>query len=145
MLEGWFGRGRAGEPRLGGLLSMPSLSVNGPVSFLVDTGADSSLIHSSTLAQLGADAAKLRLLPYVGSVEGIGGSIRVHRAGAKFGFRDSNQLYVYSARIDIVHPDDDFLPSILGRDILKHWLMTYDPASRKLTFAVHHADTTIEF
>ena len=38
---------------------------------------------------------------------------------------------------------NDSLPSLLGRNVINHWYIQYDPANNTLEFTVRHADRTI--
>ena len=53
-------------------------------------------------------------------------------------------LYVYAIDIGIAgaNPDILDLPSLLGRDILDRWSMTYAPQQSLLTFDILSADLT---
>jgi hypothetical protein len=35
------------------------------------------------------------------------------------------------------------LPSLLGRDVINHWFMEYDPVNARLEFTVRHADYSL--
>jgi hypothetical protein len=54
-------------------------------------------------------------------------------------------LYVYSITLRIAPYDPEIidLPSILGRDILDQWRMTYNPQKKRLLFEVILADVTL--
>ena len=38
---------------------------------------------------------------------------------------------------------NESLPSLLGRNVINHWYIQYDPANDRLEFTVRHADRTI--
>src|SRR5262245_39152062 len=69
MLEGRFGN-TSGAPYMEARISIPRLNLRGLVSFLVDTGADGTVIMPIDSRKLGIDFASLRnpVTP-----EGIGG------------------------------------------------------------------------
>jgi len=54
-------------------------------------------------------------------------------------------LYVYSIDLIIANPDPEIMDiqSLLGRDILNQWRMTYDPTKKRLTFQVISADVFV--
>ncbi len=58
------------RPFVVGLLSLPALELTGDVAFLVDTGADSTLLAPRDAANLGMDLAAL---PEGPSSTGVGG------------------------------------------------------------------------
>jgi hypothetical protein len=77
---------------------------------------------------------------------GIGGVSRSFTEPVLIAFADSNKvLYVY--RIDIViptvAPELLHLPSLLGRDILNQWSMSYNPSRNRLGIRVVTADYTL--
>ena len=95
MIRGRFGD-TTGRPYIEGRLIVPRLNLRSDVSFIVDTGADNSL-----------------LMPLDGSS-------------------------ICSPAPDIMN-----IPSLLGRDILDRWRMTYNPSKRYLAFKVLSADYTV--
>jgi len=55
----------------------------------------------------------------------------------------SFHIYVRDLAISMPDPDLDGLPSLLGRDILDNWAMSYNPSEQELTFRVITAEATI--
>ncbi|MGB2799883.1 MAG: hypothetical protein WBC82_08605 [Dehalococcoidia bacterium] len=55
--------------------------------------------------------------------------------------------FLYAYYIDLLiapcHPDIMDLPSLLGRDILDRWRMTYNPQKKQLLFKIILADATV--
>ena len=144
MLRGRFGD-TSGRPYLEGRLFLPRLDVRGDISFLVDTGADASLINPLDSARLGIDYSRLE-----GHAEswGIGGVAHNFIEDAVLVFSEPGvALYVYRLTIDISPPGPAIpadLPSLLGRDILDRWRMTYSPLKKNLRFKVFEADETVK-
>ena len=147
MLRGTFG-GRygdtSGRPYLEGRLILPRIGIAGNISFLVDTGADASMIMPLDGKRLGIDYSQLQ-----GDAVsfGLGGEIHSFLEDAILVFTEpGSALYLYNIEIDIPPPDPalpDDLPSLLGRDILDRWRMTYSPSRKNLTFKVFEADDII--
>jgi len=54
-------------------------------------------------------------------------------------------LYVYNIALEITPPNPEIMdiPSLLGRDILDQWRMTYNPSKNRLTFKVISADIVV--
>lgn len=143
MLTGRFGA-TSGRPYIEGKLYVPSLDLQAPVSFLVDTGADSTTLMPADAARLGLD---LSSLPDSQTLcIGIGGVAQCHVVDGLLVFSDDSQLYSYVLRLTVAPPAQglDDLPSLLGRDVLDNWAMTYDPQRSRLTFVVRRADHKIE-
>ena len=142
MIEGRFGN-TSGRPYVEGRLYLPRFDLAGDISFLVDTGADASLVNPGDALRIGVDIARLG-----GQAElvGLGGSIAcfVEPVWVVFSGRDG-AIYVYRLDMEIAppRPDTHSLPSLLGRDVLDRWRMVYDPGGRALEFAVRSADLTI--
>ena len=123
---------------------LPRLNISGYISFLVDTGADTSLLNPIDSKRLGIDFNTL-----TGDEEswGLGGSVHSYVEDALLIFSETGvALYVYSFDLSI-SPDDPAipadLPSLLGRDVIDNWRMTYSPSRQNLTFHVFSADVTI--
>ena len=53
------------------------------------------------------------------------------------------RIYAVELHISDPSPTATVLPSLLGRNILNHWQMNYDPTNATLQFTVRHADRTI--
>ncbi len=142
MLRGRFGD-TSGRPYIEGRLILPNLNIRGDISFLVDTGADVSRLHPIDGIRLNIDYGQLS-----GDVETFGTSGATHdfTESAVVAFSEPKRfLYAYSItlRIAPVDPEIMDLPSVLGRDILDQWQMTYNPQKRRLVFRVILADITM--
>ena len=77
---------------------------------------------------------------------GVGGISLDHVERAIVIFSEPKKfLYVYNIDLLISSPTPDIfsLPSLLGRDILNQWRMTYNPRAGSLAFQVLSADYTI--
>ena len=143
MLDGRFGD-TSGRPYVEGRVYFPRFDLEGDVSFLVDTGADASLLNPGDVVRIGVNIDLLE-----GSAEsvGLGGAIQcfVEAVWVIFTTIDGT-IHIYSSSMEIapVQPDTLDLPSLLGQDILDHWKMVYDPEMGVLEFDVRSADLTIE-
>jgi len=77
---------------------------------------------------------------------GVGGIALDFQEAALVIFAEPKKaLHVYIIDILISSPTPDIvtLPSLLGRDILNRWRMTYNPSRNTLAFQVVSADQTI--
>ena len=125
-----------------GHLVIPRLKMRRDVSFIVDTGADSTLLMPLDVESMGVDYSRLEAKTM--SV-GIGGVSENFLEPALLAFREGRRyLHVYSLELEICKPSPDIMeiPSLLGRDILNRWRMIFDPSNDRLTFKVISADYT---
>ncbi len=145
MFRGRYGD-TTGAPYVEGEVYLPRLAVGAGLSFLVDTGADrTTLMPADALIKLDLDYSRLKgALPSVG----IGGNINLFREEAVLTFTDPG-LAVHFYSLDIaIYPRSHALmrtPSLLGRDILNRWRMTYAPSDgqRTLNFEVLSSDLSL--
>ena len=134
--------GILGRPYLHCSLSLPRLGiVVDDVTFLVDTGADTTYLHPRD----GVDAGvPFDLLQSRSTSRGIGGTASYYQEPAVLMFTDdaAGQDYGYRININVAKPDavSDRIPSLLGRDIIRRWQMDYDPTNGRLVFAIRDAD-----
>ena len=142
MLLGRFGD-TTGCPYIEGRLILPRLKTGGDISFLVDTGADQTLIHPLDGLRLSIDYPKLS---DTSESVGVGGIAQNFVEPALVVFSEPGRmLYVYTVVVAIAPPSPDImnLPSLLGRDILNQWRMVVEPHRDILTFTVRTADVRI--
>ena len=135
MIVGGFDRN--GRPRLTGRLLIARLGIQHEVWFLVDTGADSSVIHGDDAADVGITTTALRN-PI--QHRGVGGRAQYFRESAWLVFNDADDgvSYGYAVGLAIAPPETrdsaQPLPSLLGRDVIDNWIMEYNPIHAKLEF-----------
>ena len=118
-------------------VQVPNQSATTPVRFLVDTGADITAVHPWDLAQMRLPAQVLNTAPVV-DIIGIGGPATYRTLPATVtipgAYADGTPAYwTYPVTLHVAVPTDynQTFPSILGRDILYHWLPihTGDPGT----------------
>lgn len=122
---------------------LPRLGLTAGISFLVDTGADSTLLMPADARHMGVDYAKLT--DQTESV-GIGGTSLDFLEEATVAFLEPDRcLYLYYVDLRIAEPTTDILelPSLLGRNVLDRWRMAYDPGRDELMFRVRSFDQRI--
>ncbi|MYJ75023.1 MAG: hypothetical protein F4089_07905 [Gammaproteobacteria bacterium] len=111
------------------------------MSFIFDTGADSSVLMPADAATLGVD---YDLLSNPFKSFGIGGSAPTYIERARLAFADDNgrTLYGYDIPLLTHHPPADAMrvPSLLGRNIIDRWRVTYDKSVSELVAEVVSAD-----
>jgi len=142
MLRGRFDD-TSGRPYIEGRLILPNLNICGDISFLVDTGSDVTRLHPIDGIRLHIDYDQLS-----GDAESVGTSGVSHDfiEPAVVVFSEPKRfLYVYNITLRIAPYDIEILdlPSLLGRNILDRWRMTYNPPKKSLLFKVVSADVTV--
>ena len=142
MISGRLGDA-SGRPYVEGRLFIPRLGLRSDISFIVDTGADHSL-----LMPMDGQRMKLDYNTLNAGVEsrGVGGISRNFSEQAILAFSEPGRfIHVYVITLQIAPPSPDIIdiPSLLGRDVLDRWIMTYNPKGKRLTFKVLSADHTI--
>ena len=122
-----------------GYVVLPRLGTMGNISFIFDTGADTSLLMPLDGQRLGID--------YEGFVEeetslGIGGASKNYIESAYLAFAGDGVLYGYEIELRVCKPSEDLMtvPSLSGRDIIDRWRVTYDKSATELLAEVVSAD-----
>jgi hypothetical protein len=139
MLKGRFGN-TSGRPFFSAVLSIPSLGIAGPISFLLDTGADCTVLMPTDAQRLGLNHS---LLAKRAESYGVGGQSLDYDIEAIVSITDPG-VKAYAWFIDLrvmdPHPALEPAPSLLGRDIIQHWRLTYDRSASLLVADVKYAD-----
>lgn len=133
MIRGFF-REEAGRrrPFILSLVEFPTLGRSGNVAFLVDTGADASLLAPRDAANLGIDLRRLARGP---SSTGVGGTTRTVQAPARITFDQQSYqltLRVLAPRGPRQRDALQRIPSLLGRDILSQVALFVDDRSGRV-------------
>lgn len=132
MLEGRFGN-TSGAPYIEARISFSRLRVRGLVSFLVDTGADGTVLMPVDSKKLGIDFRSLR---HPTKSDGIGGVAKGFNEIGLLSFSDRRYIYSYRLQIEISEPTphNHRFPSLLGRDIIDQWRLVMNSSQNQLTF-----------
>ena len=114
------------------------MDVRGFVNFLIDTGADSTIIHPVDGLVIGIPFDDLDQPTFR---TGIGGQREYFEEDAVIFFADdAPSLYSCRTAVSVAKPDAqgsiDNTPSLLGRPLLNTWRMLYDP--REGTIEIDH-------
>ena len=120
-------------PYVNGFVDMPSVSVFGmPVEFLIDTGADRSIIGSFDASRIvdefGVDLAELQDGP---PSRGIGGAVATKTAEVTLAFG----AFSKNMRMEFLAPSPDdqlAIPSLLGRDVLSQFALFIEERTDKV-------------
>ena len=124
MITGFFDA--IGRPYIHGTVTLPRFGVSVDVNFLLDTGADSSCLHSRHTQRLAVPESSLGNESYSG---GIGGLAAYYNEPAVVAFTYEHERIhevSYSIDLDLSYSGETLeLPSLLGRDILDNWHIEY--------------------
>ena len=126
-----------GRPYVPGVVVIPRLNISGSVVFLLDTGADSTCLHTNDATSLEIPLERLGNLTEVG---GIGGGAEYFKEDATLYFSDDDRIVGYDISIGIASSDTGGLPSLLGRDIFDNWRIEYERTRGVLQCIVRTAD-----
>ena len=142
MFRGRFGD-TSGRPYVEAQVILPRLNISSGVSFIVDTGADRTVLMPLDAVRMGIDYRKLQR---AGSLFGVGGACKSFSEPALIVFSENNRrLFLYDIKIAIIEKRHEFMRtrSLLGRDILDRLRMDYNASKQSITFKVVSADATI--
>lgn len=131
-LEGYFKEGALEAAYITAVLAIPSLKITQKVEFLIDTGATKTTILDKDAISAGIPYN--RLIRHRHPLLGLGGLVATYIAkNAEIYFRvddDSEHKEFLSELLVVKHAKVDHnimrIPSVLGRDILNKYRLTYD-------------------
>jgi hypothetical protein len=113
------------------------------VEFLIDTGAGvTSLGPADAILQLGLDRTRLAdatRWPFRETHYGIGGTADCFPVDAAYAFlHDDGSTFTVQGRIRLeqLRSDNEWLPSLLGWDVLQFFRLTTDWEGRSITLEV---------
>jgi len=112
-------------------IRLPSTNTQAIIPFLIDTGADWSVLMPSDANRLNVNYKKLTRTR---KSFGIGGACVEYVVPALLAVSDEKTMYGYKFALGIAEPMPDLhdAPSIIGMDILRHWeiLLSYTDGRR---------------
>ena len=130
------------RPYIRGRLIIARFNVELRIDFLMDTGAERTCIHPRD-----TNRARIPIGELGGAVgsRGVGGLSAYYREPALLYFEDHLYIRVYAIELLIADPREGSrgLPSLLGRDVINHWNIRYDPTNAALECLVHYADYSL--
>ncbi len=134
-IQGFFHPGGeiASAPFVFALVDLKRLELRETVLFLVDTGSNTTCLHTDDANRFGIDYQQLDNQSLIQS-SGVGGSTGYYREPATLALMDENgDLRLFDLEIHISQPPNTFgarpLPSLLGRDFLNRCRVYLDSAS----------------
>lgn len=115
-----------GEPFVSAVLRLPRLGVQGPVSFLLDTGASGTVLMPPDTARLNIQFAQLGNQV---TNQGVGGPGQAYSEPAFITMGDDTYEYTFQINLSIAQRTTYNItyPSLLGRDVANRWRYLYDP------------------
>jgi len=105
--------------------------LSGNISFIFDTGADTSLLMPLDAQRMGIDYG---LFENEVSTLGIGGASENFVEAAYLAFVGDEVLYGHEIELHICKPAEELMtiPSLLGRDVIDQWRVTHDKSASEL-------------
>ena len=122
-----------------GHVLLPRLGKSGNVSFIFDTGADTSLLMPLDGQRMGIDYGMFEKQE---TSLGIGGASENYIESAYLAFVGDDALYGYEIELRVCETSEELMtiPSLLGRDIIDRWRVTYDRSAWELLAEVLSSD-----
>ena len=122
----------AAAPFVFALVDLWRLGIRETVLFLVDTGSNTTCLHSDDVNRIGIDYRRLDSQSLIRS-SGVGGTAGYYREPATLALMDeSGDLRLFDMEIHIGQapniPGTRYLPSLLGRDFLNRCRLFLDNA-----------------
>ncbi|MFN0146295.1 MAG: hypothetical protein ACKVT1_07280 [Dehalococcoidia bacterium] len=142
MIRGFFDPERPPHPFVTVAVNIPAATGEEWVSieFLVDTGASHTCLHPlDSVRRVGISLGRLRdasAWPRAIVTGGVGGAATYFVCEATYGFRhDDGEVETFAGDIWIAElsAGNQRIPSLLGWDLLKHFLMDVDGPAQELT------------
>lgn len=132
MFYGRFGD-TSGRPYVEGRLSIPTLGIVTNISFLVDTGADTTCLMPMDALKASLDYSALTNAT---TSVGVGGAANNFTEPAFVVFNNEGVLIIYKLQLTIFPPGPNIMdvPSLLGRDVIDRFNMVYAPSNDELSF-----------
>ena len=131
-----------GRPIIQGRLSITRLNVARRIDFLLDTGAERTCLHPGD-----TDRMRIPIEALGGAIQsrGVGGISAYYRESALLSFNDQSHTRIYEIELLIADPREGNrgLPSLLGRDVINNWRISYDPTDAALECDVRYADYSL--
>ena len=122
MIFGYFDKGR---PYIEARLTIPTLECDRHIPLVFDTGADSTILMPQEGTRFQINYERLR---FDGTASGMGGVVNHSVVDASISFWSDLAVYNYRINLLVCPPEENLMaiPSLLGRDVINKWRVTYD-------------------
>ena len=118
--------GTAKRPLVNALVELPAHGVSASVAFLIDTGVDRTLLAPRDLMNAGLEPDALETLQHGESSSGVGGAVQTRLIDAELTLGSYSRRLASGVLIGPAGPEiAPSLPSLLGRDVLEHFDLTF--------------------
>ncbi len=138
MIRGYFDDdGFPHRPFVKGRIELPSLRIAGEIDFLIDTGTDATTLAPLDVMFLRIDTRELPGGPWT---IGVGGRTATARVDARLSFGDRALpigLRVLAPRSRRQQQAVLGLPSLLGRDVLRHFALVIEERTDRVLLLNH--------
>jgi len=133
-----YGEVSFGRPFITGFIVLPRLMLGDEISFLVDTGADRTVIQPRDAVKLGIEHQRTFAGAPVVVSRGIGGNAEEYVEPGLVLFRHNDEKWdhllvlLYFAKPT---PENASDPSILGRDVISYYRLVFEQRAGLVTLA----------
>lgn len=141
MLIGRYGD-TTGRPFMAAYVMIPRLGVSGLVSFLMDTGADQTVLMPSDVRRLGIAYDELDKAT---ETFGVGGKSSDYTEPGACILQDDRVLHVYNVDFVLMRRRRalETFPSLLGRNVMDRWRVVFDRPTGTLTAEIANSDIQV--
>jgi len=120
------------RPYVTGRLTIPSQAITGEVNFLIDTGADSTLLAPADALALGVDIGRLPTGPTSMGVGGHAATVRAEASLTLYGLNFPLDLRILVPGSPRQQAALTRIPSLIGRDVLSHFALFFEERTARV-------------
>jgi hypothetical protein len=131
------------RPMIQARVSIPSINAGGFVEFILDTGADCTTLMPNDSRKMHVDYSRLSKEDH--SIGSAGASLDYLCDGVVIFSEIGVVEYEYDIELRLIKPDPTvpellMPPSLLGRDIINQWQLSFDPKAMLISANVLSCD-----
>jgi hypothetical protein len=138
MIRGRF-ESHTRRPVIDCFIHIPSLNAEAVIPFVMDTGADCTVLMPGDAERFNIDFSQL---PVTRSVTGVGGECQERMAHTSLLVSSDTTVYGYRFAMGIAEfsPSLEGVPSLLGMDIMRFWKIYFDYPNKRLEIEIQMCD-----